>query len=84
METLLLLCMILVTVVLIVCVYMLAYPPKPIWIWPGHGVRQEDLYLCKDIVCKYGQKYCCMSCGQRKECEACCEYDGSCEWRVKA
>lgn len=42
-----------------------------------------ELYICKDIVCKYEQKYCCMSCGQRFECEAVCDYNGPCDWRVK-
>lgn len=51
------------------------------------GVRPSlnlpELYICKDIVCKYEQKYCCMSCGQRFECEAVCDYNGPCDWRVK-
>lgn len=40
-------------------------------------------YICKDIPCKYGVEYCCYSCGQRKECEVVCDYNGSCDWRVK-
>lgn len=49
--------------------------------WP---LNSSELYICKDLECKYGQRYCCMSCGQRRECEVVCEdYEGPCEWRVK-
>lgn len=49
-----------------------------------HTLFSTELYVCKDIACKYEQRYCCMSCGQRFECEAVCEdYKGPCEWRVK-
>ena len=44
---------------------------------------ERPLYICKDIPCKYGVEYCCYSCGQRKECEVVCDYNGPCEWRVK-
>ena len=72
METLLLLLFILLTVLVILIVCMNLREPE------------RELYICKDMECKYGQNYCCMSCGQRKICEAVCEdYDGSCNWRIK-
>lgn len=71
METMLLLLMILLTVLAIIIVYRLLKR------------TERPLYLCKDIVCKYEQQYCCMSCGQRKICEVCCDYEGQCEWRVR-
>lgn len=71
METILLMFMISLTVLAIIIVCKMLRKPR-------------ELYLCKDIACKYGVRYCCYSCGQRKECEAVCDYKGSCEWRVKA
>ena len=47
-------------------------------------LNSTELYICESEPCKYGQEYCCMSCGQRDECEAVCEdHSGPCEWRVK-
>ena len=71
METLLLLVLILITVSAIIIVTVKLQK------------EERPLYLCKDIVCKYEQNYCCMSCGQRKICEVVCDYDGPCDWRVK-
>ena len=70
METLLLLFITALTILAILIVYKKLSEPR-------------ELYLCKDIICKYEQEYCCMSCGQRNKCEVVCEYEGSCDWRVK-
>ena len=70
METLLLLFITALTILAILIVCKKLREPR-------------ELYLCKDIACKYEQKYCCMSCGQRKICEVVCDYDGPCDWRVK-
>lgn len=84
METLLLLFLILLTVYVIIIVCEKLYPAKSISFDVFHAPRKpRELYLCKDIVCKYEQKYCCMSCGQRNICEVVCDYDGPCDWRVK-
>lgn len=71
METLLLMLMIVLTVcaILTVCKKL--------------RKAERTLYICKDLPCKYGVEYCCYSCGQRKDCEVVCDYNGSCDWRVK-
>ena len=84
MKTLIMLWIILVTVTAIIIVCEKLYPTKPIFLERSYEpLKPRELYLCKDIVCKYEQKYCCMSCGQRNICEVVCDYDGPCDWRVK-
>ncbi len=48
------------------------------------GKPTTKLYICMDIECSEGLKYCCMSCGQNKTCKVACEdFNGPCTWRVE-
>ena len=71
--------------IILVCEKLSLRPYKRIrnYLAGRRPLNRAELYICKDINCKYGLPYCRISCGQRRECEAVCEYAGPCEWRVK-
>ena len=72
--------------IILVCEKLSLRPYKRIknYLAGRRPINRTELYICKDLECKYEQPYCCISCGQRGECEVVCEdYEGPCEWRVK-